>query len=370
MADQTQCISRELRQIAQQRTTYRQQPEIFLFFDYVARLERQNLLFLSDKKTDECVVFIPPANGGTVAALALLIAVARGINCFVRVPRRGFSNELQVLFAIFDEVSQIGNKINQDSTDNCHAVCVQNKRKISKVVAWGSDKTRPKIEILAHSLESELIYFGTQIGISILDVDRFFDFDGKKRQRLREAFLSDLLTFDQNGCTNTRALLVKSVNRKKFERFTNEIIEESAISSKKAAVSPQARLARVFSLAGLNNRGLKKFRFSLTERVGFLEITEFYDELNSDLEKLTSGILPFIFFRSGEELKELLTKIHPKGRVAYLKVRDRNWIDDQLEEIASITEAEDKRLTLCQIGRSNDLDYNWGGVNLLRLFSN
>jgi len=335
-------------------------PEIFLFISYLKSLEEEGKINFKQKNNkNKKNLFIPASNGGSIAALAILFSLAQGHLTFVREPTNGFGPEMDILLNLFEDVSIFKERLKIINAKKFNDT-IKNK-KFSLLLAWGSNKTKKDIEEIAENTSSKLFYFGTQISLSIIDLDELYLFDDSKKRRIIDGYISDILTFDQNGCTNTKFSILISNNKKTTQKFFNQINFFAKKSRFNEAISLQEKLSGLIRSSGLQNPQLMERKFFLSDRIWFIRIKSLYPNLLHDLDNIKSGV---VIYKSVNDLKDMLQLLHSLPNFGRITSFSSQFSILQKEKKVSEYLSRD----ILNIGFSNSLNYIWDDVDLSSIF--
>jgi len=335
-------------------------PEIFLFISYLRSLEEEGKINFKQKNNkNKKNLFIPASNGGSIAALAILFSLAQGHLTFVREPTNGFGPEMDILLNLFEDVSIFKERLKIINAKKFNDT-IKNK-KFSLLLAWGSNKTKKDIEEIAENTSSKLFYFGTQISLSIIDLDELYLFDDSKKRRIIDGYISDILTFDQNGCTNTKFSILISNNKKTTQKFFNQINFFAKKSRFNEAISLQEKLSGLIRSSGLQNPQLMERKFFLSDRIWFIRIKSLYPNLLHDLDNIKSGV---VIYKSVNDLKDMLQLLHSLPNFGRITSFSSQFSILQKEKKVSEYLSRD----ILNIGFSNSLNYIWDDVDLSSIF--
>jgi len=335
-------------------------PEIFLFISYLRSLEEEGKINFKQKNNkNKKNLFIPASNGGSIAALAILFSLSQGHLTFVREPTNGFGPEMDILLNLFEDVSIFKERLKIINAKKFNDT-IKNK-KFSLLLAWGSNKTKKDIEEIAENTSSKLFYFGTQISLSIIDLDELYLFDDSKKRRIIDGYISDILTFDQNGCTNTKFSILISNNKKTTQKFFNQINFFAKKSRFNEAISLQEKLSGLIRSSGLQNPQLMERKFFLSDRIWFIRIKSLYPNLLHDLDNIKSGV---VIYKSVNDLKDMLQLLHSLPNFGRITSFSSQFSILQKEKKVSEYLSRD----ILNIGFSNSLNYIWDDVDLSSIF--
>jgi len=335
-------------------------PEIFLFISYLKSLEEEGKINFKQKNNkNKKNLFIPASNGGSIAALAILFSLSQGHLTFVREPTNGFGPEMDILLNLFEDVSIFKERLKIINAKKFNDT-IKNK-KFSLLLAWGSNKTKKDIEEIAENTSSKLFYFGTQISLSIIDLDELYLFDDSKKRRIIDGYISDILTFDQNGCTNTKFSILISNNKKTTQKFFNQINFFAKKSRFNEAISLQEKLSGLIRSSGLQNPQLMERKFFLSDRIWFIRIKSLYPNLLHDLDNIKSGV---VIYKSVNDLKDMLQLLHSLPNFGRITSFSSQFSILQKEKKVSEYLSRD----ILNIGFSNSLNYIWDDVDLSSIF--
>ena len=355
-------VSNELKEAARKTLSFRNFPEVFLFIDYVARLERSEIIKMGGAKNGSLSLFIPSTNGGTIAALAILLNILNGAVSIVRIPRRGFGDDIDLLLNIFQKVPKLQRRLNfishEDLVDRAEFL----RSHVNLTVAWGNNNTKPEIINLSKNIESKLLFFGSKVGLSIIDNAHVSKLNVTKQKRLVNGLTSDILTFDQSGCTNTRLRFIKGEPNQQNLEFLRSVQEAALVYRVEQSLTPQARVANLFLTEGMNRRKLRHLCLNITDRVSFLHASQIYSDLELDLDLMRSGIVFCVFFQTDQQMCHLISQVKNIGRVTYGDANIKEFIKSNRKTL-KIDESQ-----IRPIGQSNDLDYVWDAVDLIKEF--
>jgi len=351
-------ISENIDQIlSQEKIGAREFPEIFAFFDYVKHLEKLSILKfnLEDKNTNN--IFIPASNGGSIAALAILFSLSKSHNCFVRIPSNGLGQEMEIILRVLKRINLFNKKIFIISNIEFTSL-IQSKKAFQKIFAWGANETKSKIEAITKNLSAELIYFGSQIGLSIIDLNEFFGEKQVKQRRILDNFTSDILTFDQGGCTNTKFVIFLSKDSKKTKIFLDHVNSIARKSRFESTISLQEKCGLLINASDFLNQLYTTKMFSLADRIWFFRLNQSYPNLFSNLDQFKGGIVGFNEITSLNQLETNLSQLPNFGRITF----SSSNIKDYMSNLKIFDRACHAKFL--NIGSTNTLNYFWDGIDL------
>ena len=340
----------------------REIPEIIFFINYLRSLEKEKIIDFSQPSIQKKKsLFIPASNGGSISALAILFSLASGIKTVVREPRKGFGIEMNILLDLFKEVELFKERL--IIVDASHFKKIINNEKFSFLLAWGSNSTKPEIEKIAKKTSSSLYFFGSQVSLSIVDIDEMNSLNEAKKRRVIDSYIADILTFDQSGCTNSKFSIFITKNTSGVKNFTNDVNIFAEKSRHEETLSIQEKSGFLIKSYGLSNPSFMKKTFSLSERIWFIKLEKTYEDLFDDLDQIRSGVVIYKIADSTPSAVKMLENLPNFGRITFYS-----------SEISYLTKEHefDKKLEdkLLNIGYSNSLSFVWDGIDLSSIFKN
>jgi len=338
----------------------REIPEIFLFTNYLRSLEKEKIIDfsqLSIKKKKS--LFIPASNGGSIAALAILFSLASGIKTIVREPRRGFGVEMNILLDVFKKVELFKERL--VIVDSNQFKNIINNEKFSFLLAWGANKTRLDIEEIAKETFAKLYFFGSQVSLSIIDIDEMKSLNESKRRRIIDSYIADTLTFDQSGCTNSKLSIFIAKKNSSIKNFINNVNIFAEKSRHAETLSIQEKSGYLIKSYGLSNPDFMKKNFSLSDRIWFIKLEKTYADLFDDLDQIRSGVVIYKVTDNTLSAIRMLDKLPNFGRITFYS----SEVSDLIKDLKFDKKLKDK---LLNIGFSNSLNFVWDGVDLSSIF--
>jgi len=332
-------------------------PELYGFSNYIHNLDRREIIKYEESSKDKSYLFIPAANGGSIAALAILICILSGNNVCIRIPRRGLGIEMKSLIDIFLLQEELSKKITILTSDEFQKIIDSGKKNFEKLLAWGSYSTKPIIQDIAKKISVDMIYFGSNSTSCIFDIDLFNQQNKAKKAMLVDSLISDILTFDQNGCTSCKYIYFKSINKLEMSNFLREINKTASNSRHVKTLSLQSKMS-VFFQSSINKiLTLGEKKFISKDRIWFVNFSQLNSNSNIDFDKLSSGIVGYTLLDDVEIIRKIdFSSI--KLITQFCQLPLENLIPD----------LNKNNIKIKPVGQANSLDFVWDGVDLISLF--
>ena len=343
-----------IREILKNNFNARENPEIFAFGNYLDYLSRNGLILDSDMIQIKNYIFIPASNGGSIAALVILLSIFSGNTAYLRIPRRGLGDEMQNLIDVFLEVKQIRKSLKIYSANEFEHLITKKNVTFKKIIAWGSNKTKKILISMSNSLKSELIYFGSNINATLFDIDLYHELNGSRQKIILDSLISDILTFDQNGCTSTKFIFFKTRDYKKVNSFIKILNQKAYKSRFQNTFSLQAKMSIFFQADLVHLAEFSRVNFSIEDRIWFVNFQELSKKITPVLDFFKSGIVGYMVLDDNTKNDHLMN----------LSIFNKISVIDKKSTKKSLTSISVSDLNIINLGQSNALDYIWDNTDI------
>ena len=190
----------EIKNLLMSSNEFRAYPNVI----YLLNFFRKNLSKIQSTQppVKKRMLFIPATNGGTISALAVLIALVWGYHVVVRIPRGGLDTDTE--FVLERLVTLVECLMLVDHQQYLEILGDGDQSVFDLVMAWGNDQSK---DVILRGLEAKydkFVYFGSGISSSIIFVD---EISARQMYPMAQDLARDILLFNQGGCTSTRQII-------------------------------------------------------------------------------------------------------------------------------------------------------------------
>lgn len=329
---------------------FRAYPNVMYLLDFF----RKNLPKIQSTQpaVKKRMLFIPATNGGTISALAVLIALVWGHHVVVRIPRGGLDTDtefvLERLVTLVECLELLNHQQYLEMLED------RDQSVFDLVMAWGNDQSKAMILSGLEAKYDKFVYFGSGISSSMIFVD---EISARQMYPMAQDIARDILLFNQGGCTSTRQIFFvgSRYRARALMVCIKEVVDGEVF--RKDLLSFQQGTASLFDIVVACCEGSDDnvFTFPLYEQIKFIK-RDSKCVSKEFLETLKGGFVVYSFSSSYEKLTDSLRD----NRVRFHTLTTNRACNCIGQLIA------DRQVPL---GQTNSLDLNWGGKNLLELLA-
>jgi len=202
-----------------------------------------------------------------------------------------------------------------------------------------------------------MIYFGSNTTYCIFDIDLFNEQNKSKKAMLIDSLISDILTFDQNGCTSCKYIYFMSSDKMELLNFLREVNKIASNSRHEKTLSLQSKMSVFFQSSIEKILSLGEKSFILKDRIWFINFSQLHSNSRLDFEKLTSGIVGYTLLDNDEIIRNI-----DFSNIKLITQFCQSPLDNLIKDFNK------NKIKIKPIGQANSLDFVWEGVNLASLF--